>query len=69
MDESELIDAATKMGPECLRTGTKCMFENLNALDIPILVFSAGLGDSVVAILKVNNVFLPNVEVISANVL
>lgn len=64
LHESELIDAAKILGPDCLRTGTQHMFEHLNDLDIPILVFSAGLGDSVVAILKANNVFLPNVEVV-----
>lgn len=63
MDEDELIDAASVMGSDCLRMGTKDMFENLHALGIPILVFSAGLGDSVVAILKATKVFLPNVEV------
>lgn len=63
MNESDLIEAAKLMGPDCLRSGTEQMFNHLNTLDIPILVFSAGLGDSVVAILKATNVFLPNIEV------
>lgn len=63
MNDSELLEAAEMLGPDCLRTGTRHMFDDLNALDIPILVFSAGLGDSVVAILKATNVMLPNVEV------
>lgn len=63
MDESELIEAANMMGPDCLRKGTECLFQYFKDLNIPILVFSAGLGDSVVAILKANNVFLSNIEV------
>lgn len=63
LHESELLEAAILMGTDCLRSGTQRMFNDLNALEIPILVFSAGLGDSVVAILKANHVLMPNVEV------
>lgn len=35
----------------------------MNQVNIPILVFSAGLGDSVEAVLRHCEVLLPNVEV------
>ncbi|XP_056635256.1 7-methylguanosine phosphate-specific 5'-nucleotidase-like [Diorhabda sublineata] len=48
-----------------LRDGTKELFESLEANNVPILVFSAGLGDTVVAVLKHCQVYLSNVEVVS----
>ncbi|KAF5308265.1 hypothetical protein FQR65_LT06258 [Abscondita terminalis] len=51
-------------GPS-LRDGTKQLFDDLYKANIPVLVFSAGLGDSVLEILKHSKVYLPNVRVIS----
>lgn len=45
------------------RENTKEFFHELNQANIPILVFSAGLGDTVEAVLKHCEVLLPNVEV------
>lgn len=39
------------------------MMEDLSRVNVPVLVFSAGLGDSVVAVLKHNKVLYPNVKV------
>lgn len=63
MDHSEIVEVAQRYGLDCLRDGTQQLFQDLNSRDIPILVFSAGLGDSVVAILEETNVKLPNVKV------
>ena len=63
-DPTELVEVAEKYGSD-LRDGTKTLMERLNAAKIPVLVFSAGLGDVVEAILKHNEVLLPNVEIIS----
>nr|XP_023030478.1 7-methylguanosine phosphate-specific 5'-nucleotidase [Leptinotarsa decemlineata] len=48
-----------------LRTGTNEFFKKLHEANVPVLVFSAGLGDTVVAVLKHCEVLLPNVEVVS----
>lgn len=45
------------------RDKTKDVFNELNMVDVPILVFSAGLGDTVEGVLTACNVLLPNVEV------
>jgi 5'-nucleotidase len=41
------------------------MLESLRTADVPVLVFSAGLGDSVSAVLRYHNALLPNVHIIS----
>ncbi|EZA50393.1 hypothetical protein DMN91_004444 [Ooceraea biroi] len=48
-----------------LRDGTVDVFTKLHTVDVPIVVFSAGLGDMVEAILKFHNVLFDNVKVIS----
>lgn len=48
-----------------LRDGVHELFNDLNNNNVPLLVFSAGLGDCVVSILKQFNVLLPNVKVVS----
>lgn len=63
-DASELEQVAEKYGTD-LREGTKNLMDKLNSAKIPVLVFSAGLGDVVEAILRHNNVLLDNVEIIS----
>lgn len=46
-----------------LRDGTKEFFKKLHFVKIPVLVFSAGLGDIVEAILKNQGVLFDNVKV------
>lgn len=41
------------------------MLQSLQAAEVPVLVFSAGLGDSVSAVLRYHNALLPNVHIIS----
>lgn len=48
-----------------LRTGTDVLFKRLRDADVPILVFSAGLGDMVDAVLANNDLLLKNVKVAS----
>ncbi|KOC70203.1 Cytosolic 5'-nucleotidase 3, partial [Habropoda laboriosa] len=48
-----------------LRDGTKEFFKKLQQFQVPVLVFSAGLGDVVEAILKNEGVLFDNVKIIS----
>ncbi|XP_067012732.1 7-methylguanosine phosphate-specific 5'-nucleotidase [Anabrus simplex] len=48
-----------------LRTGSEEMFRSLLEAEVPVLVFSAGLGDMVRAILRHHKVLHPNVHIIS----
>ncbi|XP_012279752.1 7-methylguanosine phosphate-specific 5'-nucleotidase [Orussus abietinus] len=63
-DSKELAEVAKKYGT-ALRDGTKDLFEKLFEAKVPILVFSAGLGDVVEAVLKDQDVLFKNVKVIS----
>jgi 5'-nucleotidase len=47
------------------REGTDKMLQSLQAAGVPVLVFSAGLGDCVSAVLRYHNVLLSNVHIIS----
>lgn len=47
------------------RTGTAELVKSLDEVDVPMLVFSAGLGDVVNAILKCHGVVNKNIHVIS----
>lgn len=61
-------DEIDKIAYDCkdkLRDHTHELFHTLNRLDVPVLVFSAGLGNSVVSVLKQSKVMYPNVKVIS----
>lgn len=50
---------------DCLRDRTQELMELLNRYNVPVLVFSAGLGDSVISVMRQANVYLPNVKVVS----
>ncbi|CAK9807919.1 7-methylguanosine phosphate-specific 5'-nucleotidase [Anthophora plagiata] len=63
-DASE-IQEVTKIYGTDLRDGVKELFEKLQLLKVPVLVFSAGLGDVVQAILKNEGVLFDNVKIIS----
>lgn len=64
MEQSE-IDAVASKYKDSLRDNSHKLFDTLNRLNIPVLVFSAGLGNSVISVLKQANVMYPNVSVIS----
>jgi len=63
-DKKEIDEVTDRYG-HSLRDRTKELFTKLNALGVPILVFSAGLGDVVRALLKHQEVYMDNVNVIS----
>ncbi|XP_022829135.1 7-methylguanosine phosphate-specific 5'-nucleotidase [Spodoptera litura] len=60
----ELKEAANKM-VQCFRKGVREMIDWSRAQQVPVLVFSAGLGESVLAAMTAANFMLPNVKVIS----
>ncbi|KAG5898309.1 hypothetical protein JTB14_022998 [Gonioctena quinquepunctata] len=62
--KEEIERVCSQLGPS-LRDGTNEFFRSLHRANVPLLVFSAGLGDTVVALLKHWGVLLPNVEVAS----
>ncbi|XP_052838361.1 7-methylguanosine phosphate-specific 5'-nucleotidase [Drosophila gunungcola] len=63
-DQSEIDQIASKY-KHALRDRTHEFFADLQRLGIPTLVFSAGLGNSVVSVLRQANVLHPNVKVVS----
>lgn len=63
-DKSEIIEVAKIYGTS-LRDGTMPLIQRLNAANVPVLVFSAGLGDIVKAVLSNHNILLENVKIIS----
>ncbi|XP_055530429.1 7-methylguanosine phosphate-specific 5'-nucleotidase [Wyeomyia smithii] len=64
LPQEEIAEVAKRF-KEGLRDGTHQMFWDLNEQRVPCLVFSAGLGDSVVSVLRQADVLHPNVKVIS----
>ncbi|XP_043266841.1 7-methylguanosine phosphate-specific 5'-nucleotidase isoform X1 [Venturia canescens] len=59
------LDDIVKIHGTSLRDGTKSLIERLSRADVPILVFSAGLGDVVEAVLRHHDVLFDNVKIIS----
>lgn len=51
----------------CFRDGTADMLDELNKLNVPVLIFSAGVGDVVTAVLKHHQVLFSNVKVFFLN--
>ncbi|KAE8751966.1 hypothetical protein FOCC_FOCC001129 [Frankliniella occidentalis] len=64
LDSSEISEAVKKSNTE-LRSGFQDLVTTLDSLNVPLLVFSAGLGDVVDAILKNHGVANKNIHVIS----
>lgn len=62
--EKELLNVA-KNHISCFKDNIDETFKALFYKNIPCLIFSAGLGNSVVALLKAANINYPNVKVIS----
>jgi len=59
------IESIAQRYKHATRDGAKDLFDKLSASNIPILIFSAGLGNSVKAMLKSFDMMLPNVKVVS----
>lgn len=62
LDPKEIAEVTQHYG-DSLRDGTHDMFNDLNALKVPVLVFSAGIGDTVTAMLHAADVLMPTVKV------
>ncbi|CAG5044776.1 unnamed protein product [Parnassius apollo] len=62
--KQELTEVGHKM-VECFRTGVNDLISWSQAQQVPVLVFSAGLGESVVAAMRAANFLLPHVKVVS----
>ena len=63
-DSREIDELAVQYG-QSLRDGTHQLFRELSDMKVPLLVFSAGLGDSILAVLKHAEVMYPNVKIVS----
>lgn len=55
----------TALYTDCIRDGTLPMMKLLHRHNVPVLVFSAGLGDSVISLMRQSGVYFPNVKVVS----
>ncbi|XP_050362676.1 7-methylguanosine phosphate-specific 5'-nucleotidase-like [Nymphalis io] len=62
--KNELEEVSQKM-KECFRIGVNELLAWSEAKQVPVLVFSAGLGECVVAALRAANLLLPHVKVVS----
>lgn len=59
------IDELAKQYSHALRDGTHDLFQRTHEMNVPVLVFSAGLGDSIKAVLKHEQILLSNVKLVS----
>lgn len=59
------IEELAKQYSHALRDGTHDLFKLTHEMNVPVLVFSAGLGDSIQAVLQHEQVLLPNVKLVS----
>lgn len=60
----EICKVAAQYGP-CVRDGSIKLFQLLEENNVPVLIFSAGLGDAVNSLLKHNGIMRPNMKVVS----
>lgn len=63
-DPSEIEEIVLASG-NMLRDGTEEIFKKLHKAKVPVIIFSAGLGDMVEAVLRCHNTFYDNVQIIS----
>lgn len=61
----KIIEDVTKKHPKTFREGTFEFFDTLHTQNIPLLIFSAGLGDLIKESLKRENKLTPNVHILS----
>lgn len=61
----EIIDTIVKSQPKMFRKGTDIFFAELNNLEIPLLIFSAGIGDIIDSLMNLNKFVYPNIHTIS----
>ena len=60
-----VLDDILKKYPKMFREGALEFFDNLNSKKIPLLIFSAGLGNIIEGYLKKENRLTPNVHILS----
>nr|XP_020498391.1 7-methylguanosine phosphate-specific 5'-nucleotidase-like isoform X1 [Labrus bergylta] len=61
----DLLAQAVNESGTMLRDGYKSFFDRLAEQQIPLLIFSAGVGDVLEEVIRQNQVFHPNVNIIS----
>ncbi|XP_072311764.1 cytosolic 5'-nucleotidase 3-like [Eucyclogobius newberryi] len=61
----DMLAQAVKESHSMLRDGYKGFFDLLAELQVPLLIFSAGIGDVLEEVIHQNHVFHPNVNIIS----
>lgn len=49
----------------CLREGSGAVLDSLNSHNVPVLVFSAGIADFLIEVLRQQNLLLPNMKVVA----
>lgn len=63
-DPSRFDELASEYN-KALRDGTHDLIKTTNDLDVPLLVFSAGLGDSIAAVMRHHKLLYKNVHIVS----
>jgi len=61
----EQIPDMVKASNAQLRDGIEFMCESLNQKSVPLMIFSAGVGDILIELLKQRKILLPNMKIIS----
>ncbi|XP_059051333.1 7-methylguanosine phosphate-specific 5'-nucleotidase-like [Achroia grisella] len=61
---NELIQVAEGL-KDCFRSGVECLIDWSDSNEVPVLIFSAGLGDCVEAALKINKLLRSNVKIVA----
>ncbi|XP_062331009.1 7-methylguanosine phosphate-specific 5'-nucleotidase-like [Osmerus eperlanus] len=61
----DLLSQVVKESSAMLREGYKGFFDHLQELHVPLLIFSAGVGDILEEVIRQNQVFHPNVHIMS----
>lgn len=61
----DMLAQAVKESRSKLREGYKMFFDHLAEHQVPLLIFSAGIGDVLEEVIRQNHVFHPNVNIIS----
>lgn len=61
----DMLAQAVRESRSKLREGYKVFFDHLAQHQVPLLIFSAGIGDVLEEVIRQNHVFHPNVNIIS----
>uniref|UniRef100_A0A3B4B3T6 5'-nucleotidase n=1 Tax=Periophthalmus magnuspinnatus TaxID=409849 RepID=A0A3B4B3T6_9GOBI len=63
--KKDMLAQAVKESRSMLRDGYKVFFDLLSEFQVPLLIFSAGIGDVLEEVIRQSQVFHPNVHIIS----